>query len=464
MSAREAAAAAARDPAAGGPPADAPIAGAPIAGAPIAGAPIAGTSTVGGPRAGGPSAGGPSGSGRSGARAAARHPAAAVSTAPEPASVAASGAAAATPAGRNRWCAGLRYAGRRRLTLAEFADLRRVLRRLRAQVLTTSLVLLLSPGALVLLGLAATWDMLAPGLQVTALLAGVALVTLGLPIGLLRVRDVRRRARRLHADLLAGHVEHFKGRIERPNPLDPAQRRLRRLRLLADDDAVPVQWLEVLPRCEHVLAVNGRLVDRWVEAPIRDVSSAPPAPAAAAPIASLAAPPSASPPSPTMATGSRGATQLLAGLPAELTVTDPNLVLRRRQLTTEELRELRSYARRWHIPSGWTVCWALVLALVLLDWPRQEATFLEFALLYRLQLAVTALGLLLGVGFYVRDLLFARDLQRDQQLGWTLTVHPRAPAGIALDADDPPLRELLPTSRCVWSEGGLPAAWRLVRW
>lgn len=317
------------------------------------------------------------------------------------------------PASAARWFAGIRLSRTRTLDDAEVRDLRRRLRRLRAG----GFLWLLAGPAIVAAGFLLAGLLEALGAPSGAaggfLLAAVVLgFYVGLAAGLLRVRDGWRLARALDKDLRAGRVEVYEG----TRTLD------------APDGTAPSGVFEVFPLADVLYRVDGRAREDWPRAYAGVLAEAP-----AAPVEETLD------------------LDALRALPAD------SGRHRKRALTDAEREELASYTLEMVRPGRST---RLLLGFAALQWvffllalAREGSAVVER---HQLQSAMLVVLTAAAAVSFLRRLrekgLLAEDLAAGEVI---VTRPPTAEEGTRAV-------EWLPRSNAVWTDGGVPAAWRIV--
>lgn len=339
------------------------------------------------------------------------------------------------------WCAGLPLVQRRPLQADE-------LRILRLQALRLFLQGIAIPaGCAVLLAAcfravsAAMEDSAWPSAVVVPLIIGtVFLVLAGPPISLILAYDRIRRAVHVRRDLRAGFVKHFVGTVDLDAYEEETLLALWKAGLISPQ--APQCWIEVLPGSRRVWKVQGEIVKGWILAPSREVADTPEYAAIAAQWVEPFSP-------------SR----------------DGRVPVGHREMSAQEIDELRRYARRL--------------------WPRlvPAAAFFTLLVLGRLALHAftpeasraapsswSALSVIAALWFdyrLVMGVINARRLLRAAQIGRVLIFRlergpqndedgaPTAPGEVSAEVTtDPFTVELLPVSRWVWTEDGRAAGWR----
>ena len=339
----------------------------------------------------------------------------------------------------NEWCAGIPLERRRALDDDDTARLLGELRRFRRRA---GFALLMLPVWILSLECAS----ITPGGAAVLLLALGAILWIAIPaVQLFIWLDCLLGVRGLRRDLRAGYVKRFAGLTEPAcAKCDETYRRLNRARLAPEKPAGA--WsIEVLPMSGRVWRINDQLVASWVPARCSSVAEVPE-------FASVAA-------------------QWLEPVDE---CEQGRLLAGRRDLSTAEIRELRRVGRNlWRRPlplAGILAIWLAIpgAQLVREHHLRDRPSAVAFWVLL-------VLALLLSWRF-VRSFVFARRIGADAASGYVviLSSEPSAPgadaerkpeaegAGAAADAGErPPIIEMLPNSRTVWTENGRPAQWRM---
>lgn len=234
---------------------------------------------------------------------------------------------------------------------------------------------------------------------------------------------------RILADIGAGELEIFEG------PGMPGNHSLRHV--LGGPPPARTVRLEVLPRAQLVVRIDGAWTRRWQLAHVAEI-------AAARPHAYRTALPN-------------GVVRI---------APDARLRLERRSLSPEERAELTDHVRRLR-RAAWPAL-AATLAVVAVLGVR-----MSFEPDWRNLVDAVALGwyALAGIAYfgYARRIAAARKLESDRELRWVVTVDDvhrdaaeEAGAATPIAANAPRL-EVLPISHLAWTENASPAAWRLCR-
>lgn len=234
---------------------------------------------------------------------------------------------------------------------------------------------------------------------------------------------------RILADIGAGELEVFEG------PGMPGNHSLRQV--LGRVPPSRTVRLEVLPRAQLVVRIDGAWTQRWQLAHVAEI-------AAARPHAYRTALPD-------------GVVRI---------APDARLRLERRSLTPEERAELTDHVRRLR-RAAWPALGATLAVVAVLG------VRMSFEPDWHNLVDAVALGwyALAGIAYfgYARRIAAARKLESDRELRWVVTVddvHREAAeqggAATPIAANAPRL-EVLPISHLAWTENASPAAWRLCR-
>jgi hypothetical protein len=223
---------------------------------------------------------------------------------------------------------------------------------------------------------------------------------------------------RILADVAGGDLEVFEG------PGVSSNHALRHV--LGRVPPARTVRLEVLPRAQLVVRIDGVWTRRWQLAHIAEI-------AAARPHAYRTALPD-------------GVVRI---------APDTRLRLERRSLTPEERAELTAHVHRLR-RAAWPAL-AATLAVVAVLGVR-----MTFAPDWHNLVDAVALGwyVLAGIAYfgYARRIAAARKLESDRELRWVVTVD-----DVPGESDGAPRLEVLPISHLAWTENASPAAWRLCR-
>ena len=240
------------------------------------------------------------------------------------------------------------------------------------------------------------------------------------------------KARALKRDILRGFIYQFSGVIGGADEICRAQRALIKSGLLSNKGNV-AQQVEVLPDSGVVFKANRTVPARWLRAEIGEAVSVPKRP-------------------------------FVLALPKEMLgisiVEKLNLV--RRRMSPDEKTELQEHIQRLRVPQASFVLYAVFLTSVFVvsyvhpptaEWLHAHPGFL----------ALIAFLFLLMLFVYVTDVLKARKLTKDSELGW-LIIFP-LDGKPAFKGSDPKTRqaELLPISFGAWNVAGKPSLWRLMK-
>jgi hypothetical protein len=321
--------------------------------------------------------------------------------------------------GTTSWSAGLRLSGRRELSSEERREVERLAGEFRRRAFR-----LLLPGPLLFLTCVLLFGLL-PDLELRWTLLVFCAVGLpllaGLPLGL-AARTWFRAARALLEDARTGFTDQFAGNArELPGRNGTLDRLVREgLQVGAGEP----QSFEVLPRSGVVWQVNGSRPGRPIIAARAEVADLPPYAAIAA---EWTEPAGAGPGS---------------------------IHLGNRELSPPERDEVERHRRRLAfraVPAGVALTGWFLTALVTNSWPDAVDTAALLALMVLANL-YTARCLRLGL-----------RLARDAAIGRAVIVRSplpppatgEGPSGLAAP------QEFLPGSGLLWSNAGIPAAWRL---
>ncbi|HEY3267760.1 MAG TPA: hypothetical protein VGM37_12590 [Armatimonadota bacterium] len=244
-----------------------------------------------------------------------------------------------------------------------------------------------------------------------------------LPAWLLLIRDSFRAARGLGRDLAAGEVLCFAGIVPECLMGDVGVLPLVKKRLLRRD-AEP-QTLEILAASHAVWLANGQTPSAWVTVPVTGVAETP-------------------------AYAAIAAEWVKPLTPAE----DETLFANARDMTADECAELMNHARSNLRLAG-------LLALLVNYGLTARGISLYASGSHAVGIGCVLLAAALHV-YVFRVLRTGLRLRRDARQGrlaiFRASVEPEEEGG---DALSPPV-EILPASRIIWTEDGVPSAWRKI--
>lgn len=326
--------------------------------------------------------------------------------------------------------AALTAAGRRLLTRGERAILRRRARLLEARV---GLLVMAFPPVLFIALAVGTLMEEASGFARGIGTGGMALL-LGVCVAIVLVgRAWWKESRAVRRDARLGYVERYEVVLNESLASHPWLVKLFGEGLLARGTA-PVHFLEVLPTSGCLWRANGTRIRRWfplLPARFADVAETPPFAAIAA---EWVEPPVGD---------------------------ESGLHVGERELTGDEIRELKRYSRRERSRHA-RIALPLSLWFGVVLWLCLEAG--RFPTGYGLVMFVgLGLATLTWNGLLIACLLRTRLLAQDARVGRVVIARfaDEAAGGTGPSATLSPPVELLPVSGAEWTSGGLPAEWRV---
>ena len=265
------------------------------------------------------------------------------------------------------------------------------------------------------------------------------LTAVGLPVILLITREFSGRRKSLSQDLTTGIVKHFAGRSGVIPVGDEVWQQMREAHLIPND--LHAEWsMDVLAASGRVWQISGQPIKRWQVVRTVEIATTP----AYAAVATQWLQPVESP----------GPTPLLAG---------------QRAMSPAEREELRRYAGRlWRRPLptaiALTLWCAFPMASILMKGSLNTTEdWFSFVVLAAFTIA--------NDGWLLKTVQDARKLMQDEKAGYVVMVRatdasPGQPATIVtpgIQAPETDVHEVLVVSRKIWTRGGYPVSWRMVR-
>ncbi|MGE0883658.1 MAG: hypothetical protein AB7P14_08950 [Blastocatellales bacterium] len=330
-------------------------------------------------------------------------------------------------------CVGLPFTGNRNLTPEELANLRS--RRLR--LLIAAVAWMVAIPFWLLLGLtigflAQVMELAVAGSnsfsQIVFLLLAIGGLLVGVPVSILKAKDCFHYAAVLYRTIRAGSVRQFVGKFDpRFWNEDTLEQLLKKLigKRPIEPDATDALDIEVYPLDEYVYAFNRNLPNSFFPIHLTIASARPP-----------------------------GAARFRA--PAEFQPETEENVVERRRLTTEEQKELQSYARQtlrrsliyspiclWFVTS---VAWKVSTRF--LSWNTSK--FLTSSLL-----------LIAAIALFLQARKWVTAYRHDAENGWVLIVeYPAMDESETNIGHQPATVEFLIHAGHEWTIDGKPASWR----
>lgn len=338
--------------------------------------------------------------------------------------------------GAELWCSGMRFTGRRTLTVDERAALEKRARRAQVRWLIAVFAL---PVVLALPLLVAA--ALGPRIDERAVMAlGIAAFVGwigGVPVLLMTAHDQWRSRAHLMRDCAGGEMQVFEGQPD-PDASGPALVRLLRAQG-KDGDPASERRLEVLPASRAAVAFAASGSPTLVPVVLVEVAAAP-------------------------------AYALRLPIPVEWrgTEPEPGREFLRRALNPAERSEIETMIRRLRRPNVGTLVVTTfgVLSLAsLLTGANGRGRGSAGGLSLFIMIAWGAYFLFA----YARGVRIAHRLKRDADVGIVITERREdsqeaaAPPPPPSDRVVPTLIEFLPFSRLIWNQDGRPASWRQLR-
>ena len=318
------------------------------------------------------------------------------------------------------YCAGLSFVGSRTLTQVERTHLKRRRGRLiLAAILWPVFVPLVLPLSLGIFLRVAVRS--GDGLGGPFAILGILAVFVGLPVGLLKARDLARRARVLKRAVISGRVRCFAGICTDDDWTDLTLQKLKRIGLA---QVGRLNQLELFPDSEVIYRLNDSEPTGWMTVELTTAAAVPVAPA-------------------------------LFKMPTDWEGEAEKSEITRRRLTDQERGELNGYAARLRKSR-----WMYVVPAIFLG--RLATVFTS-----RLANPDVRTGLGIAFGFVVFTFLFQRATRhavrwmRDAECGWLVVIDPaESPEGEPRHSETPPPVEMLPLSGVAWTIRSKPAGWR----
>jgi hypothetical protein len=318
------------------------------------------------------------------------------------------------------YCAGLSFVGSRELADTEHGQLSRRCNRLLIDCFAWLVVVpFLVPVSLGICLRVFVRSMDAFGAALAVL--GILTLFIGLPVGLLRARDIARRRRMLKRTIEIGSVRCFEGQFNDDDWTDLTRQAVKRTGLAHWDG---LNRLELLASSDVLYRLNKSEPRKWTPVELTAAAPAPVSPARFA-------------------------------MPRDWEGASESIEMTRRRLTEEERRELSSYARRVR-KNRW------IYAVPVFFFARIIAVFSS-----KLASSEVRTGVAITLGVAAFGYLFFRSTREasrwefDAQYGWLGVVQPAEDHDLhTADAKIRPPMEVLPGSGAVWTIGNKPAGWR----